>query len=53
MMSRSRAQRHEPGPPMDLANMREQGVHHLITYSFERRVPVRNMLTMKAQEATG
>jgi hypothetical protein len=20
-------QRHEPGPPMDLANMREQGVH--------------------------
>jgi hypothetical protein len=25
-------QRHDPGPPMDLANMREQGVHHLIAY---------------------
>jgi hypothetical protein len=22
--------RHPPGPPMDLANMRRQGVHHLI-----------------------
>jgi hypothetical protein len=25
-------QKHEPGPPMDLANMRQQGVHHLIGY---------------------
>ena len=25
-------QRHEPRPPMDLANMYEQGVHHLIAY---------------------
>jgi hypothetical protein len=25
-------QRHEPGPLMDLANMRENGVHHLIAY---------------------
>ena len=24
--------KHEPGPPMDLANMRRQGVHHLIAY---------------------
>lgn len=24
--------RHEPGPPMDLANMRRQGVHHLIAF---------------------
>ena len=24
--------RHEPGPPMDLANMREQGVHHEINH---------------------
>jgi hypothetical protein len=24
--------RHPPGPPMDLANMSEQGVHHLIAY---------------------
>ena len=24
--------KHEPGPPMDLANMREQGVTHLIAY---------------------
>ena len=23
---------HPPGPPMDLANMRRQGVHHLIAY---------------------
>ena len=23
---------HEPGPPMDLGNMRRQGVHHLIAY---------------------
>ena len=22
--------KHKPGPPMTLANMREQGVHHLI-----------------------
>jgi hypothetical protein len=28
-------QRHKPGPPMDLANMREQGVQHL---SFHRYV---------------
>ena len=26
------APKHPPGPPMDLANMREQGVHHLIAY---------------------
>jgi hypothetical protein len=25
-------QRHEPGPPMTLGNMRELGVHHLIAY---------------------
>ena len=25
-------QRHEPRPPMDLDNMYEQGVHHLIAY---------------------
>jgi hypothetical protein len=25
-------QRHQPGPPMDLANMRGQGVQHLIAY---------------------
>jgi hypothetical protein len=25
-------QKHEPGPPMDLANMRRQGVHSLIAY---------------------
>jgi hypothetical protein len=25
-------QRHEPGPPMTLGNMREQGVQHLIAY---------------------
>jgi hypothetical protein len=25
-------ERHPPGPPMDLANMRAQGVHHLICY---------------------
>ena len=24
--------KHEPGPPMDLANMREQGVHHEINH---------------------
>jgi hypothetical protein len=24
--------KHPPGPPMDLANMRRQGVHHLIAY---------------------
>ena len=24
--------KHEPGPPMDLANMRRQGVQHLIAY---------------------
>jgi hypothetical protein len=24
--------KHPPGPPMDLANMREQGVHHLIAF---------------------
>ncbi len=24
--------KHEPGPPMDLANMRRQGVHNLIAY---------------------
>jgi hypothetical protein len=24
--------KHEPGPPMDLANMRRQGVHSLICY---------------------
>ena len=24
--------KHPPGPPMDLANMRRQGVHHLIGY---------------------
>ncbi len=23
---------HPPGPPMDLANMRAQGVHHLIAF---------------------
>jgi hypothetical protein len=23
---------HKPGPPMDLSNMRRQGVHHLIAY---------------------
>ena len=23
---------HEPGPPMDLENMRRQGVHHLIAF---------------------
>ncbi len=26
------APKHPPGPPMDLANMRRQGVHHLIAY---------------------
>ena len=25
--------KYSPGPPMDLANMRRQGVHHLIAYS--------------------
>ena len=25
-------QRHEPGPPMDLANMRRQGVRDLVAY---------------------
>jgi hypothetical protein len=25
-------QRHAPGPPMTLGNMREQGVQHLIAY---------------------
>jgi hypothetical protein len=24
--------KHPPGPPMDLANMREQGVHHLVAF---------------------
>jgi hypothetical protein len=24
--------KHPPGPPMDLANMRRQGVHHLVAY---------------------
>ena len=24
--------KHPPGPPMDLANMRRQGVHHLIAF---------------------
>ena len=24
--------KHPPGPPMDLANMRAQGVHHLIAF---------------------
>ena len=24
--------KHSPGPPMDLANMRRQGVHHLTAY---------------------
>jgi hypothetical protein len=24
--------KHPPGSPMDLANMREQGLHHLIAY---------------------
>ena len=24
--------KHPPGPPMDLANMRKQGVHHLIAF---------------------
>jgi hypothetical protein len=23
---------HPPGPPMDIANMRRQGVHHLIAF---------------------
>jgi hypothetical protein len=27
--------KHPPGPPMDLANMREQGVHHLIAFSHQ------------------
>ena len=27
-----REPKHPPGPPMDLANMRQQGVHHLIAY---------------------
>jgi hypothetical protein len=26
--------KHPSGPPMDLGNMREQGVHHLIAYCF-------------------
>ena len=26
------APKHPPGPPMTLANMRRQGVHHLIAY---------------------
>jgi hypothetical protein len=26
------APKNPPGPPMDLANMRRQGVHHLIAY---------------------
>jgi hypothetical protein len=25
--------KHPPGPPMDLANMRRQVVHHLIAYA--------------------
>ena len=24
--------KHPPSPPMDLASMREQGVHHLVAY---------------------
>jgi hypothetical protein len=24
--------KHPPGPPMTLANMRRQGVHHLVAY---------------------
>jgi hypothetical protein len=26
--------KYPPGPPMDLANMRREGVHHLIAYFF-------------------
>jgi hypothetical protein len=29
----------EPGPPMDLANMRRQGVHHLIAYCLNDACP--------------
>jgi hypothetical protein len=32
LMSMAPNQKHPPGPPMDLANMRRQGVHHLIAY---------------------
>jgi hypothetical protein len=32
----------EPGPPMDLANMRRQGVHRLIAYCLTTRVATKD-----------
>jgi hypothetical protein len=31
--------KHPPGPPMTWSNMREEGVHHLIAYLPQRRLP--------------
>jgi hypothetical protein len=41
-----------PGPPMDLANMREQGVHSLAVYCLNPRCLHRSVLNVDSYPAT-
>ena len=49
--------KHEPGPPMDLANMRRQGMHNLIAYclndSCRHQAPIRPILKSPISGAPG